>query len=110
MAHTSQSEAKSQTTPPIRTQSPDPQNQNSQVLEWLSPAKKSAFTLAERTGNTRNLIALIFILSYLGLLLFLIILSAFFNLNEQASKDFLLAIGTPLGFIIGFYFKSNIRN
>ncbi len=86
-----------------------PQN-NSQILETLSPARKSAMTLAERTGNTRNLIALIFILSYLGLLLLLIILSSFFSLNEQAAKDYLLAIGTPLGFIIGFYFKTTSRD
>ena len=96
----------------LKTQTPNFQtaSSNAQVFEWLSPAKKSALILAERTGNTRNLIALVFILSYLFLLLFLIVLSAFFSLNEQAAKDYLLAIGTPLGFIIGFYFKSNTRD
>ena len=59
---------------------------------------------------TRNLIALVFIVSYLALLIILITLSAFFGLSEQAAKDYLLAIGTPLGFIIGFYFKSTVGN
>ena len=77
-----------------------------QVIETLNPAQRTAITLAEKTENTRNVIALVFIISYLALLITLIILSTFHNLSEQTSKDFLLAIGTPLGFIIGFYFKT----
>ncbi len=80
-------------------------NTKCQVVQTLSPARKSAITNAERTENTRNLIALVFIVSYLGLLIFLIILSAFFDLEKESAKDYLLAIGTPLGFIIGYYFK-----
>lgn len=76
-----------------------------QVVSSLSPAKASAITSAEKTENTRNLIALVFIISYLALLITLIILSAFFNLDKESAKDYLLAIGTPLGFIIGYYFK-----
>jgi hypothetical protein len=76
-----------------------------QVVKVLSPARKSAITNAERTENTRNLIALVFIVSYLALLIFLILLSSFFGLEKESAKDYLLAIGTPLGFIIGYYFK-----
>lgn len=83
-------------------------SRHSQTFESVSPAKKSAITRAERTENTRNMIALIFILSYLALLLILIVLSTFFALDETASKDYLLAIGTPLGFIVGFYFKAGV--
>lgn len=81
-----------------------------QVIETLDPAKKSAITAAEKTENTRNLIALVFIISYLALLIFLIILSAFYGLKEQTAKDYLLAIGTPLGFIIGYYFKTTSKS
>lgn len=81
----------------------------SQVFDSLSPAVESAIKTQEKAANTRNLIALVFIGSYLTLLLLMIILSAFFDLKEQATKDYLFAIGTPLGFIIGFYFKSSSK-
>ena len=82
----------------------------SQVFDTLSPARESAISNAAKTENTRNLIALVFIVSYLALLVFLIVLSAFFNLSADSAKDYLLAIGTPLGFIIGYYFKTTGRN
>ncbi len=81
-----------------------------QTFDTLSPARESAIINAGKTENTRNLIALVFIISYLVLLVFLILLSAFFNLSEDAAKDYLLAIGTPLGFIIGYYFKTTSRS
>ncbi len=80
---------------------------NSQVIEAFAPAEKSAIVKGERTEVTRNLIAVVFISSYLVLLMLLIGLSAFSKLPENVSKDYLLAIGTPLGFILGYYFKSS---
>ena len=80
-------------------------NNKCQVVQNILPVKKSAITSAQKTENTRNLIALVFIISYLALLVFLIILSAFYQLEKESAKDYLLAIGTPLGFIIGYYFK-----
>ncbi len=81
-----------------------------QIFDTIVPAQKTAITRNERTENTRNIIALVFIASYLFLLLLLISLSAFFQLSEQVAKDYLLAIGTPLGFILGYYFKTTGRS
>jgi len=66
----------------------------------------SVLRLAEKQEDTRTRIAVFFVAGYLLLILLLIILSTFFALPADNVKDFLLAIGSPLGFIIGFYFKS----
>lgn len=75
----------------------------------FEPAQTKTSTdrsLEEVQEDTRSTIARIFICSYLAIVVLLIMLSTFFNLKAEVSKDFLLAIGTPLGFIIGYYFKS----
>lgn len=56
--------------------------------------------------STRSTIALVFLGSYVGILLLLILLTAIERISMDAVKDYLLAIGGPFGFIIGFYFKS----
>ncbi len=40
-------------------------NKECQVVTSLTPAREAAITNAEKTENTRNIIALVFIISYL---------------------------------------------
>lgn len=76
------------------------------LFEPAQTKTSSDRSLQEVQEDTRSKIAKIFICSYLAIIVLLIILATFFNLKADVSKDFLLAIGTPLGFIIGYYFKS----
>lgn len=77
-----------------------------QSLEDVDAVTLSGVKRAEKQENTRSIIALVFVIGYLALLLILIILSTFKKLPSDAAKDYLLAVGSPLGFIIGFYFKT----
>lgn len=72
----------------------------------LTPFEQSAIDRAEKQEHTRSKIALIFIWAYLIIITTLIILNTFADLSSELTKDYLLAIGSPLGFIIGYYFKS----
>lgn len=56
--------------------------------------------------TTRSSIAMTFLYGYLSLLLLLLLLATFANLSMDMVKDFLLALGGPFGFVIGFYFTS----
>lgn len=75
-------------------------------LDEFEPAEEPTLQIAQRQESTRSGIAVIFIVAYLFIVLVLIFLTTFFNLPGESVKDFLLAIGSPLGFIIGYYFKS----
>lgn len=75
-------------------------------LAELTPFEQSAIDRAEKQEDTRSRIALIFIWAYLGIIVILIVLSTFSSLTGDSVKDYLLAIGSPLGFIVGYYFKS----
>jgi len=77
------------------------------TVEFLNPVDQSQIKRAEKQEDTRSLIANIFVIGYLLILITLIILSTFFDLTSETVKDYLLAVGSPLGFIIGFYFKSS---
>lgn len=77
------------------------------TVDNLSPIDLSQIKRAEKQEDTRSRIANIFIYGYLFLLFLLILLSAIDKLPSDTAKDYLLAIGSPLGFIIGFYFKSS---
>lgn len=78
------------------------------TFEPAQPSKDSkGIEIATRRETTRSLIAKIFILGYFGIVILLIILTAFFKLTQDIVKDYLLAIGSPLGFVVGFYFKSD---
>lgn len=76
------------------------------TIENLSQVDQSQIKRAEKQEGTRSFIANVFVVSYLGILVLLILLSTFKKLPTDSAKDYLLAIGSPLGFIIGFYFKS----
>lgn len=71
----------------------------------FGPAEQSAITRKEKQEETRSKIALYFILGYLIIITGLIFLSTFYRLPAESVKDYLLTIGSPLGFIIGYYFK-----
>lgn len=76
------------------------------TLESASPVEESTIKRAEKREDTRSQIAMFYIGGYLAILALLLLALTFFKLSSDISKDFLLAIGSPLGFIIGYYFKS----
>lgn len=77
------------------------------TVESLSATDQSSIRRLEKQEDTRSRIANIFVCGYLAVLGLLILLSAFHKMTTDSTKDFLLAVGSPLGFIIGFYFKSS---
>ena len=79
----------------------------SKTFDYLSSADQSAVKRAEKRESTRSMIALVFIIGWLIIIGTLIIFTTFFGLKPDAAKDYLLAIGSPLGFITAFYFKSH---
>lgn len=74
--------------------------------DYISPIEESTIKRAEKREGTRSTIALVFVAAYFGVIVGLIILTTFFNLPSDVAKDYLLAIGSSLGFILGYYFKS----
>lgn len=76
-----------------------------QTLEDVDAVTLSGVKRAEKQEDTRSVIAIGFVIGYAVVIAVLIILSAFRLIDTNTVKDFLLAIGSPLGFIIGFYFK-----
>ena len=78
-----------------------------QTLDDADPVTLSGVKRAEKQEDTRSTIAIGFVIGYAIVVAILIILSAFDRMDSNTVKDFLLAIGSPLGFIIGFYFKSS---
>ncbi len=56
--------------------------------------------------DTRSSIAKISIAGYLAIVFCLIAAATFTKLPADVAKDYLLAVGSPLGFVIGYYFKS----
>ena len=81
--------------------------------------KKATYSTAETTSTltqgpamekTRKVIAIGFVIGYLVIIAVLIVFTTFFNLKSDTAKDYLLAIGSPLGFIIGFYFKAQDKD
>ena len=66
--------------------------------------------LAFQREDTRSFIAQIFIFGFFILIALLLIATTFFHLPADVAKDYLLALGSPLGFVIAFYFKSASQN
>lgn len=77
-----------------------------EAFESAQQTEQSAIKRAEKREDTRSKIAERYIWGYIGIVILLVIMVTLAHLSGDASKDFLLAIGSPLGFIIGFYFKS----
>lgn len=78
-----------------------------QLLDEVDAATLSGVKRAEKQEDTRSVIAIGFVIGYALVVVVLIALSAFKLIGSDIVKDFLLAIGSPLGFIIGFYFKGD---
>lgn len=83
---------------------------NSQTFDFPSPIDQSAIKRAEKRESTRSTIALVFICGWIGIIALLVLLTTFFRLSPETAKDYLLAIGSPLGFITAFYFKSHDKD
>lgn len=81
-----------------------------QSLEEVDAVTLSGVKRAEKQEDTRSTIAIGFVIGYAVVVAILILLSAFGKMDSNTVKDFLLAIGSPLGFIIGFYFKNSGRD
>ena len=77
---------------------------------FLSPDQDPAVKRANKREDTRSMIATIYIVGHLIILGLLVLLTTFANMKQDAVKDFLLAVGSPLGFIIGYYFKNNDKD
>lgn len=75
-----------------------------------SLTEQSAVRRSEKQEDTRSQIATHYIWAYIGVIILLLIATTFFRLPTENVKDFLLAMGSPLGFIIGYYFKSAGRD
>ena len=75
-------------------------------LDEIGPVTVSQINRAERQEKTRSWIALGFVGMYLAVIVFLISLTAWHHFPADSVKDYLLALGSSLGFIIGFYFSS----
>jgi hypothetical protein len=82
----------------------------SNIYNDLSSANQSSISREEKQEDTRSTIARVFIFAYILIIAGLILLSTFFKLDGNTSKDYLLAISSPLGFIIGYYFKSGSKD
>lgn len=78
-----------------------------QTLDDADAVTLSGVKRAEKQEDTRSVIAIGFVIGYAVIIVVLIGLAAVKLLDGNLVKDFLLAIGSPLGFIIGFYFKSD---
>lgn len=63
-------------------------------------------SLTQKREDTRSSIAKIFITGYLCIIILLIAATTLAKLAPDVAKDYLLAISSPLGFVIGYYFKS----
>lgn len=79
-----------------------------QILEDAPIELKSAITRAEKREDTRSKIALCYVVGYLGLVLVILIRGWWIGIGDL--KDLLVTISGilsgPLGFIVGYYFKS----
>ena len=72
--------------------------------------EKSALGRAEKREDTRSKIALYYVIGFLSIVAFILIIFARNGLAVSDTRDLLLAVSGilsgPLGFIIGYYFKS----
>lgn len=82
-----------------------------QYLEDAPPDLRSSLIRAEKREDTRSKIALYYVLGYLALVLAMLLLFWIRQLQVNDLRDLLLALSGilsgPLGFIIGYYFKSH---
>jgi len=82
-----------------------------QILESAPLDVRSALSRAEKREDTRSKIALYYVVGFLFLILGALLLFWVRQLAVNDLRDLLLALSGilsgPLGFIIGYYFKSH---
>lgn len=85
-----------------------------QVLEEAPLDVRSAVARAEKREDTRSKIALYYVIGFLLLVIYALSLFWIKDLQVDDLRDLLLALSGilsgPLGFIIGYYFKSHTDN
>ncbi|MBI3045919.1 MAG: hypothetical protein HYY86_00010 [Candidatus Harrisonbacteria bacterium] len=83
-----------------------------QILEDAPIEVKSALSRAEKREDTRSSIALSYVIGYLILVFIILIRGWWLGINDL--KDLLVTLSGilsgPLGFIVGYYFKSESNN
>ena len=76
--------------------------------------KRSALNRADKREDTRSKIALYYVIGYLALVFCTLVLFYVRTLEVNDLRDLLLALSGilsgPLGFIIGYYFKSHFQD
>lgn len=86
--------------------------ENEAVLgEDIGQVSGSEESRANKREDTRSLIALVYVIGYLAIVAAVLAIGVFTHFELSGYKDLLLAVSGilsgPLGFIIGYYFKSN---
>lgn len=89
-----------------------PRKKRKQYLEEAPPEIKSFLSRAEKREDTRSKIALYYVCGFLAIIAFALGIGLFYKgLTVNDTRDLLLGISGilsgPLGFIIGYYFKSH---
>lgn len=88
-------------------------SKKSQILEQ-SPGMPPAEERANKREGTRSQIALYYVLGFLFIICLCFIISGVQSLTVNDTRDLLIAVSGvlsgPLGFIIGYYFKSHTEN
>ena len=72
--------------------------------------RQSSVKIVEKREDARNSLAHLFMFGYVVIIGMLIVFTTFFELKPDTAKDYLLAVGSPLGLVIAFYFKSAGRS
>lgn len=80
-----------------------------------SPAElKSLLSRAEKREGTRSQIALYYVLGFLFIICICFIVAGIEGFNVNDTRDLLVSVSGilsgPLGFIIGYYFKSSPKD
>lgn len=82
-----------------------------QTIDEAPPELKSILSRAEKREGTRSKIALYYVLGFLFVILVAFIVSGIQRYDINDTRDLLVTISGilsgPLGFIIGYYFKSH---
>jgi hypothetical protein len=86
-----------------------------QVLEDAPPLEiSSAVKRAEKREDTRSKIALYYVLGFLGIVCICFIVAGIEKFDVNDTRDLLVSVSGilsgPLGFIIGYYFKSHSKD
>ena len=86
-------------------------NRDLEIADVGEAINSSVEKRADKREDTRSTIALVYVIGYLIVVAGVLIIGVSTKLELSGYKDLLLAVSGilsgPLGFIIGYYFKSN---